>query len=534
MVIRRNGNELFCILLVAWDLLLCEKLRIPETKLWISNIRSISFISPSGRCLYIFTYISAQNLIPAEHKKGCRRYKNNFKAERYGSSDFLTPIILHTLFRIYYYGEVFPNTFYAKTGLSEYYLYRGWEYFARYAYYNLVYGALLILPLLLLKKKEYRFEFSLFYSLIITYTIYIIIIGGDVLPINRFFLPVLPLIFILFIKTLELGYENVKVKIIHKLRVLPLILLLAIGIGVGLYNQNVMSPGINNMLGYEKGLVKKMSIYADWVKERQTEKGEKQLVALSTIGAFSYYSNAKVIDLIGLTDEYIVNNPKKIDIPDDLIAKWKERKQNADYVLSQKPDYIIFPAGAKPSAFAESVMFSKKDFIYYYPQLIYSEELGQMIPIFTRKNKEQLALTVSSRIYGTKCEFEFIKPYIKANNNLLRYLKNEKEFLTGKIKTDVERMIEFCPVRLSEAKTVLASAYYHSGKLDKAKQLFLEAADENKFNTMAYLYLKDIFFREGDKKEAVKYLKKLKVLCPDALPGFKIKNPGQETLTGTL
>ena len=62
---------------------------------------------------------------------------------------------------------------------------------------------------------------------------------------------------------------------------------------------------------YETGLVFKMKAYASWMKEKQTELGRTPVAALSTIGAFSFYSDADVIDLAGLTDSYTAHNKKR-------------------------------------------------------------------------------------------------------------------------------------------------------------------------------------------------------------------------------
>jgi tetratricopeptide (TPR) repeat protein len=144
-----------------------------------------------------------------------------------------------------------------------------------------------------------------------------------------------------------------------------------------------------------------------------------------------------------------------------------------------------------------------------------------MIPIFTRKDKELLAKTDSAKVYHSKCEIDFIKPYIRANNDFLRSLRGENAALIPNIRQNVKKVIDLCPLRESEAKTILGSAYYHAGNLEDAQKLFLEAFENNKFNTLALLYLKDIYFRVGKKSESLTYLRKLKTLCPDAFPRLK-------------
>jgi arabinofuranosyltransferase len=91
-----------------------------------------------------------------------------------------------TAFRVVYYGDVLPNTFYAKTGgipLS---------YGPAYLYRFLIDGAIfLLIPALVgLGCKAYRIGFA-FLALI---TVYLIAVGGDVFFHGRFLLPVLPIL----------------------------------------------------------------------------------------------------------------------------------------------------------------------------------------------------------------------------------------------------------------------------------------------------------------------------------------------------
>jgi len=97
--------------------------------------------------------------------------------------------------------------------------------------------------------------------------------------------------------------------------------------------------------------------------------------ATSTIGAFSYYvGNRRVIDMLGLTESVIARNPEQIE---GIVSSWREKHFNAAYVLSQKPDVILFSTEMKPSSPPERALFLypefrrnyRLEFLFSYPQL---------------------------------------------------------------------------------------------------------------------------------------------------------------------
>ncbi|MFH1198317.1 MAG: hypothetical protein V1720_21625 [bacterium] len=461
----------------------------------------------------IFYNLCSHTSIPLKDKfKGLLSRKNILEITL-----FLVPIIIHTAFRLIYYGYPFPNTYYAKVGISGYYLSRGLNYFLNFLESYMLFGILLVSPLLLIKTKEIRFEVTLFCLLIFSYIIYIVLIGGDVLPINRFFLPILPLIYLLVVLTVVVllnKYTEKKITV-YLINLAALIMLVSFSIFISAKEE----PRINEMLAYEKGLVKKMGIYADWVKDQQNTQNRKMTVALSTIGAFSYLSDSKVIDLIGLTDEYIAHHNEIINgIPEDFTESWKERRQNSSYILRVRPDFIIFPAGAKPSAFAESALFANKQFNYrYYPQLIYSEQLNQMLPIFTLKNSKQLAAS-DSTIFACNCDISFIKNYVNASNMFLKYLVTKDGSMLYKIEAECNEVIKKCEFKKADALTLLGFTFYHSGGKAKAKSYFQQAEKLDSFNSSVHLYLKTLYFEEGDLTNAYHEMRLLKELSPYAIP----------------
>lgn len=130
----------------------------------------------------------------------------------------------------------------------------------------------------------------------------------------------------------------------------------------------------------EIGLYVKMSKYAQILRQSF---GTDFTLAVSTIGAISYLTGAKVIDMLGLTDPYIAKHPEKIP---GILSGWKEKKFNTQYLLSQDPDVIMFSTGRKPSAPAERALFLSSKFREnYYPYYFPTE--GVFLVVYKRKGE---------------------------------------------------------------------------------------------------------------------------------------------------
>jgi arabinofuranosyltransferase len=123
------------------------------------------------------------------------------------------PLALHTLWRLYYYGDWLPNTFHVKVSRFQY-VERGWIFFSSFAKDSLLYawGPAILIPLVSLNPVTWS---VVGYALL--YIVYTIWIGGDWMG-YRFFHHLLPLMSIPVAQTVESGVTYITSRRFRTLR----------------------------------------------------------------------------------------------------------------------------------------------------------------------------------------------------------------------------------------------------------------------------------------------------------------------------
>ncbi len=111
--------------------------------------------------------------------------------------------------RLWYYGDLFPNTYYAKSAYLAWYE-QGWHYLALYfeKYWALLFGpALLLLALIVRREREAARHVLLTAAVAATFTFYIVRVGGDFM-FARMLIPATPLYLLLFESGLTAFFRN--------------------------------------------------------------------------------------------------------------------------------------------------------------------------------------------------------------------------------------------------------------------------------------------------------------------------------------
>lgn len=244
--------------------------------------------------------------------------------------------------RFWYYGELLPNTFYAKTGGGVEQWLRGLEYAADFA---LVFGGPLLLlaiaaPFLATSGAWRRpidrlltaLAHPLGYLALVcgVYTAYIIIVGGDHFPGERFFVPLVPWLAIL----IAAGCASLAAHPISRRapRLAHLILALAVSVAAfGAINRG--APLDRRVVGNDESVW----IWADlglWLNENTAP---DESVAAGGIGAIAYYSQRVTVDLYGLADKHIA----RVEVEGMGAGAAGHEKRDPEYVLNvRRPTYI--------------------------------------------------------------------------------------------------------------------------------------------------------------------------------------------------
>jgi hypothetical protein len=253
------------------------------------------------------------------------------------------------VFKLIYFGDLLPNPFYAKTGVSVEYLSSGLAYFGKFAYHYGLFGLFFLMPLPFARRLPEKIKLA--WLVIVVYSLYIILVGGDVLKVHRFFLPILPMFFGIFVFLAWRVISDYK-----KIKWIPVAVALT---SVGYIAWSMIAPlnYIMNTRYLETHFVEKMTfVTGELAKVDKTDFS----IATTTIGKVSYMLKGhRVIDMLGLTDRYIAKNPEKIE---GMSTTWKERNFNSAYLLELKPDYILFSTGHKASAPAERALVLNSHF----------------------------------------------------------------------------------------------------------------------------------------------------------------------------
>ena len=238
------------------------------------------------------------------------------------------PLILHSVWRVAYYGEPLPNTYYAKTGGGAAMWEQGLHGLAGFVGdpAHLPWLALAAAGLVLALRGPAKQRGAIVMAgAVILHWIYVVSVGDDGLRVHRFHVPVLaPLA---YLAGLALGAEA---RWARKSAWLLTIATVAISQATFFGEQ---LPALKRGLSvYEEGNVKLGR------RLRVTHPAETR-IAVAAAGAIPYYSRLNAIDMYGLTDRRIARAP----FPADRSSRMM-KYDNAD-VLERSPDLIVINRG---------------------------------------------------------------------------------------------------------------------------------------------------------------------------------------------
>lgn len=296
---------------------------------------ALALCRAEGIAFYLFS------LIPKFISHRNTPVKTNVRKYLWEGLLVLSAFGIFLLFRYFYYGELLPNTYYAKIGGGQWRVGLAYLYGFIEKYYLLILLAILGLSLPVSNQSFLR---NLMVVYLLGYTCLIVFIGGDWMWHFRLFVPLLPLLWLscgrVFVHLFDRIGRQVKLPALtYSFVVLLFLSALYPMRGTFLRGSDwleALSFKVKSRDFCLEALIaethKNLALYL----ERKNPGNVS--VAVNHIGAFGYYANFTILDMTGLVDRHIARDPRK---------KFHD-KYDADYILSKKPDYVILTTRTMP------------------------------------------------------------------------------------------------------------------------------------------------------------------------------------------
>lgn len=405
---------------------------------------------------------------------------------------FSLPLVPYAAWKLWYFGDLLPNTFYAKAGASLEYLNRGIaytrEYFGDYA----LFGVAPALALLAVARAGLRSVEARILLIWAGVAAYVIVVGGDVLHVHRFWLPILPAGCVLVARGADIAGKWLALRAGRRhLSAGFATAIVAVLVGTGLARN---WSSIQSRRATEIGFVENMTETGRWLAQNFPPDAK---VAITTVGAISYYSGLHIIDMLGLTDREVARHPKRIE---GLADTWREINYNAESVLRRRPDLILFSTGVRPSAAGEKALFLYGDFersyyAYYFratPNRVNSQVGFRLRPDAPPFRDDILDVP----------SLAFLDAY--SDGHLVQ--SRQHDYKTAA--EHFQRSWELSGEQFHAAREWLGSARYDGGQPDGA-EILREVAAQDSFSVVALSRLGDAALRGGDTEGAIRIFERV-------------------------
>ncbi len=315
------------------------------------------------------------------------------KSKELAANSLLVPIfplifyVGQLLFRIFYYGELVPNTALVKLTPSSHHFFNGLIYFRDAIVALAPFSILAILSLiLLLFSSENRTRIIYPVAIFLPWSAYIIFIGGDIFPAFRHFIPLV----VVFAFALAEGFLfSVKLlsrtkKPAHRIIMIFLTFTLFIPYTYIQFTNRHNNRAVTERWewrGRDIGLVLKKAF-----SDRQP------LLAVTAAGCLPYWSELPSLDMLGLNDYYLPRNPPK-DLGKGPLG---HELGDGKYVLESRPDIIVFHVGSPP-LFRSGYELKKMPEFHrlYSPISVKIPEPGKYATVYFNKYSEKIGIDLS-------------------------------------------------------------------------------------------------------------------------------------------
>ncbi len=270
---------------------------------------------------------------------------------------------LYFAWRYSRYGYLMPNTYYAKTGGGIYQILRG----GLLAYLFLMQFALPLVPAAIvvawerglpsrtgtdLTVREWFRRYSVVVfsaALFVAMTANNVLVGGDYMAMHRFFVPVLPFMYLLFGLLAASLYSHIATA---ANRFGYAVLLAFVGLATffpstPLERSFFASPpqqhGNYRGVQIERWHVARLSAIGRFFDGYRRDPSES--LATAAIGAIGFYADMQILDFHGLVDTHIAHLPPP---PNMGRGRAGHERQDLPYTFSLQPTYVMFSRDLTP------------------------------------------------------------------------------------------------------------------------------------------------------------------------------------------
>ncbi|HYN06418.1 MAG TPA: hypothetical protein VES67_03415 [Vicinamibacterales bacterium] len=274
-------------------------------------------------------------------------------------------LALFFAWRYSYFGYLLPNTFYAKTG-------GGLEQIKRGALTSALFAAQFVGPLVPWALVAFwetgmpRFPLRVAdvvagmrrHALVVAclavttvYATYIVVIGNDYMAMHRFFVPVLPLIYLAGTVPLALLLPSVN----QRSRLMAVAALVAVAASLTLFHSTPLEKYFVAKLEHQHGNFQGVQI-ARWWAVRMALLAEffdgyiqspEESLGTNAIGIIGYVGDFKTYDANGLVDVDIAHASIS---PSQLARQAGHQREDFVRVLTKKPTYVMFGKELTPTS----------------------------------------------------------------------------------------------------------------------------------------------------------------------------------------
>ena len=244
---------------------------------------------------------------------------------------FILVAVPFEIWRYAYYGDLLPNTFYSKVGLSLPLVSRGLVYVLRFFANPGGFVYLALVPAFITARRDRRVAFLIW--MVTAFHSVVVLEGGDAFPAWRFLVPIVPILFFVVQEGVWEMVTRLATKCSHARAMCACFALVFIA-----------AAGVNVRFSFEEADKQRRS--AEEFTSSMKSVGlflKKHLppdarIALNPAGAIPYYSRLYAYDMLGLTDRHI-GRATVAEMGSGLAG---HEKGDGAYILDQRPEVILF------------------------------------------------------------------------------------------------------------------------------------------------------------------------------------------------